>query len=137
VVLSARLAAQYHLGVRRPALAVPSLAVLGVALATALVAAAPALGDSTSIAAVVAAPESYAGQEVTVSGTVAEPSVVHRGEVLYTLLDEGRRIDVVGLAPLPALGERLQVTATVGFKAPDEEFTWPPVLVESARQPAP
>jgi hypothetical protein len=116
----------------------PALAALGSALATALVAAAPpALGDATSIAAIVAAPESYAGQEVTVSGTVTEPILVHRGEALYTLLDEGLRIDVVGLAPLPPLGERLQVTATVGWKEPDEEFTWPPVLVESARQPAP
>jgi hypothetical protein len=114
-----------------------ALTLLAGALATALFATAPAFADATSIAAIVAAPEDYAGQEVTVSGTVAEPSVVHRGEALYTLLEDGRRIDVVGLAPLPPLGGRLEVTAVVRLKAPDEEFTWPPVLFEKERQAAP
>lgn len=106
-------------------------------LAAVLLAAPPAFAGAASIAAIVDGPESYVGQEVTVIGTVVEPALEHAGETLYTLVGDGRRITVIADGAAPAPGERIQVTAKVGWKAPDEEFTWPPVLLESAHQPAP
>jgi len=44
---------------------------------------------------------------------------------------------VVSHSPAPAIGDRLEVTAKVGRRPPDEEFDFPPVLIENARQPAP
>jgi hypothetical protein len=103
--------------------------VLGIMLA------APAFG--TTIADIVRAPQSYAGQRVTVIGTVTEQSIGYGGETVYTIGADDRRITVFGYGTAPAPGERLEVSAKVGWKEPDEEFTWPPVLVESTRQPAP
>jgi hypothetical protein len=92
---------------------------------------------ATSIAAIVAAPESYAGHEVTVVGTVTEQTVDHGGESVYTLSGDERRITVVSRSAAPGTGEPLEVRATVGWRAPDEEFTWPPILLERGRRPAP
>ena len=92
---------------------------------------------ATTVADIVAAPETYRGQHVTVVGTVESPSFAYGNETVYTLSCAERRITVFGYGPAPAVGTQLQVTATVGWKEPDEEFTWPPVLVDSTSQPAP
>ena len=91
----------------------------------------------TSIAAIVGAGESYSGQQVVVTGTVASPAIGYAGEVVYTLADQDARISVFGYGTPPAVGDRVEVTAKVGWREGDEEFTWPPVLLESARHPAP
>ncbi len=90
----------------------------------------------TSIADIVDHRDAYANQQVTVVGTVVGPSLSYLGEGLYTLSQDERRIGVVSQSPAPSVGQRLEVTAKVGRKPPDEEFDFPPVLVESARRPA-
>ncbi|HYR96017.1 MAG TPA: hypothetical protein VEM57_04735 [Candidatus Binatus sp.] len=102
-----------------------------------LVALFPAAGLAVTVGDIVSAPESYAGQQVTVTGTVTEQSIGYRGETVYTIGAGDRRITVFGYGAAPAAGEHIEVSAKVGWKAPDEEFTWPPVLVESSRRPAP
>ena len=110
----------------------PSLCSAFVAL---VLAAAPAA--ATTVADIVGAPETYRGQHVTVVGTVEAPSFAYGNETVYTLSGADRRITVFGFGPAPTVGTHLQVTATVGWKEGDEEFTWPPVLVNSTSQPAP
>ena len=109
-------------------------AVLLLGLLTATPAAARA---ATSIASIVDDPPSYANGQVTVVGTVTGLSVGYGGESIYTLEGDTRRITVVSHQPPPAAGASLQVDAKVGYRAPDEEFTWPPLLLESTRAPAP
>jgi hypothetical protein len=113
-----------------------SAALAVAALTSVLTFASGARGD-TSIAAIVDHPDDYANTQVTVTGTVDGPSVGYLGESFYTLRGDERRISVVSHSPAPAVGAQLQVTAKVGRHPPDEEFDFPPVLVESARQPAP
>jgi hypothetical protein len=92
---------------------------------------------ATSIATITDNGAAYADQEVTVVGTVTEQSYGYAGESVYTLQGDERRISVVSKRPPPAVGERLEVGARVGYRSPDEEFTWPPLLLESSRHPAP
>jgi hypothetical protein len=92
---------------------------------------------ATSITAIVGAGKSYSGQQVVVTGTVASPVIGYAGEVVYTLTDQDARISVFGYGTPPAVGDRVEVTAKVGWREGDEEFTWPPVLVESARHATP
>jgi len=92
---------------------------------------------ATTIADIVAAPESYNGQQVTVTGTVVDFRAAYAGETVYNLSADDRRITVFGRGATPAAGDRVTVTAKVGWREGDEEFTWPPVLFESSRQPAP
>ena len=47
---------------------------------------------ATSIADIVAAPEGYSGQQVTVVGTVLDPKASYAGETVYTLSADDRRI---------------------------------------------
>jgi hypothetical protein len=96
--------------------------------------AAPA--GATTIADLVATPAGYKDQTVTVEGTVASPDVGYAGESAYTLQDGDLRLSIFSRNEPPVAGTRLSVTGRVGYKAPDDEFTWPPVLMESARQPA-
>jgi hypothetical protein len=105
-----------------------------VALAVAVPGAALA---ATPIATIVGAGESYSGQQVVVDGTVASPVIGYRGEVVYTLTDQDARISVFGYGTAPAVGDHVEVTAKVGWREGDEEFTWPPILLESARHPVP
>ena len=112
-----------------------SAAPLLATLAAGLLAATPAA--ATSVAAIVDAPESYVGQQVTVVGTVTAQTIGHAGESVYTLSGDDRRITVFSRGEAPAPGERLEVSAKVGWRAPDDEFTWPPVLFEGGRQAAP
>jgi len=102
-----------------------------------LLALAPGARADTSIAAIVDHPDDYANTQVTVVGTVAAPSLGYLGESFYTLAGDERRINVVSHSPAPVVGDRLEVTAKVGRRPPDDEFDFPPVLFENARQPAP
>ena len=102
-----------------------------------LAAGAAAALAATSLAAIVDQPRAYAGQPVTVIGTVTAQQLDHAGESIYTLFAEDRRVTVFSRRAAPAPGERLEIDATVGWRAPDEEFSWPPVLLEDARRPAP
>lgn len=109
-----------------------------VVLLLGLLVATPAVARAaTPIAAIVDDPASYANSQVTVVGTVTGLSAGYGGESVYTLEAGMRRITVVSHQPPPAPGASLQVEAKVGYRAPDEEFTWPPLLVESLRTPAP
>ena len=113
-----------------------SIAVTSLALAVVLTGAHVTAG-TVSIANIVDAPQQYAGQQVTVIGTVSEQTAGYRGQSMYTLGDGPRRVTVISRADAPTAGARLEVTAKVGFRPPDEEFTWPPVLLETSRRPAP
>jgi starvation-inducible outer membrane lipoprotein len=104
---------------------------------TSLLSGVAALAAAVPLAAILDNPESYAGQQVTVVGTVAAPSIERAGETVYNLSVDDRRITVFGRGAAPALGQQVQVTAKVGWRHGDEEFTWPPILLESAHQPAP
>ena len=112
------------------------VAVAAAALAS-LLAFSPGARADTSIAAIVDHPDDYANTQVTVVGTVAAPSLGYRGESFYTLFGDERRISVVSHSAAPAVGDRLAVTAKVGRRPPDDEFDFPPVLIENARRPAP
>jgi hypothetical protein len=107
-----------------------TLTIVGVLVAGAVGARAATL---TSIADIIAAPATYADTEVTVAGNVTQQTVGFGGESLYTIRGDQRVITVVSHAPAPAPGTHLEVTATVAVRPPDEEFTFPPVLVEHAR----
>jgi hypothetical protein len=113
--------------------------VLGlVALAALLAAAAPAADSgSVSIEEVVDAAASYANREVTLVGTVDPGPIAYHGESLYTLREAGRAISVLGQAPAPAAGAKLAVTGQVAVRPPDEEFTFPPILLETQRTTLP
>jgi hypothetical protein len=106
-----------------------------VLVVAALIAAGPAA--ATTIADIVANPEGYSGQQVTVVGTVAAPKAEYAGETVYTLSSGDRRITVFGRGAAPGVGDQVQVGAKVGWREGDEEFTWPPVLFETTRQSAP
>jgi len=111
--------------------------VVGVAVLVNVLVLASGARGATSIAAIVDHPDDYANTVVTVVGTVSAPSVGYLGESIYDLAGDERRITVVSHSAAPTVGDHLQVTAKVGRRPPDEEFDFPPVLVESARQPAP
>ncbi|HLY39192.1 MAG TPA: hypothetical protein VKU61_14200 [Candidatus Binatia bacterium] len=102
-----------------------------------LIAGLAARAGATTIADIVAAPESYNGQQVTVTGTVADPSSAYLGDIVYNLSAGALRITVFGRGTLPAVGDHVTVDAKVGWREGDEEFTWPPILLESSHQPAP
>ena len=111
--------------------AITALGCLAASLVLAPAARATSIGDITS------APASFADKQVTVVGTVTGPPLGYRGESIYTILEDGRKITVVSKSNPPGAGDRLQVTGKVGYRPPDEEFTFPPVIVESARSVAP
>jgi hypothetical protein len=87
----------------------------------------------TSIADIIATPATYADTQVTVTGTVTNQTIGYGGESLYTIRGDERVITVLSHDDAPAVGSSLQVTATVILRPPDEEFTFPPILVESSR----
>jgi hypothetical protein len=99
----------------------------------------PASAADVTIADIVAHPDAYDGVSVTVVGTVerALPVGTQSG---YELRDGRFKMSVISRASAPRLGDHLLVTGTVRhFKEGDEPEAneYPPVLVESARQPAP
>ena len=108
-----------------------------IAVAAAFACAAGASAETTSIATIVGAGETFDGREVTVVGEVKGPVATHAGETVYVLAGDDRRITVFGRGEAPVPGTRLELTAQVRWRAGDEEFTWPPVLIERSRQAAP
>lgn len=111
----------------------PLVVALGLA---GLLAAAPALA-TTSIQDIVDHPDTWANAQVSVAGTVVALTLGYQGQSFYTLSGDGRRISVVSPSPAPAVGDHLQVSGAVRRRPPDSEFDFPPVIVESGRQPAP
>jgi hypothetical protein len=93
-----------------------------------------AVPDAT-IAEVVDSPASYANQQVTLVGTVDPAPIAYGADSLYTLRQDGRPISVLGRAPAPAAGAQITVTGELTVRPPDEEFTFPPVLLEIERAP--
>lgn len=107
-------------------------------LALVLLGALPAAAaTTTSIAALLGAPASYADQNVTIDGTVTAQSIGYAGQSIYTLQKDDHRITVVSKSVAPHPGDRLQVSGRVGYRPPDEEFTFPPIVLESDRQALP
>ncbi len=96
-----------------------------------------AAGADTSIGAIVDDGEGYNHQAVVVTGTVVDPAYTYAGEGLYTLTQDQRRITVVSKQPPPTVGTRVTLNASVGWREGDDEFTWPPILIEASRAPAP
>jgi hypothetical protein len=112
-------------------------ALLQVALTlTSLLIAGPALA-TTSIRDIVEHPDAWANAQVTVVGTVVALSLGYQGQSLYTLSGDGRRISVVSPSPAPAVGDHLQIGGQVNRRPPDDEFDFPPVILESSRKSAP
>jgi hypothetical protein len=104
---------------------------------TVVIAGGSASARATTIADIVGAAKTYSGQQVTVVGTVTDPVTAYLGETAYNLAAGDVRITVFGRGAAPAKGDQLQVSGKVGWKEGDEEFTWPPIILESARQLAP
>ena len=98
---------------------------------------APSALATTSIADIIAHPDDWANKQVTVIGTVVEWSLGYQGQSLYTIKGEDRRISIVSPNPAPTIGDRLQVSGQVRRRPPDEEFDFPPVILETGRQAAP
>ena len=92
---------------------------------------------ANSIQDIVDHPDAWANAQVTVVGTVAAQTLGYKGQSFYTLSGDGRRISVVSASPAPTVGDHLEVSGQVNRRPPDDEFDFPPVILESARQPAP
>jgi hypothetical protein len=89
---------------------------------------------ATPIGDVVKNRDAYANQTVTIEGTVTEKSFGYNSTVAYDLRgSDDYNITVVGKGSPPPPGTKLSVTGKVGRKPPDEEFDFPPVIVESTR----
>jgi hypothetical protein len=94
-----------------------------------------------TLAELVAGREAFDGKVVTVTGTVDRPVAVG-GESLYNLRDGVAKISVISAETAPAAGASLSVTGTVhivheGGEDDAEGNTFPVVIRETARQPAP
>jgi len=89
---------------------------------------------ATPIGDVVKNRDAYANQIVTIEGTVTEKSLGYKSDAAYDLRgSDDYSITVVGKGAAPTPGTKLSVTGKVGRKPPDEEFDFPPVIVESIR----
>jgi hypothetical protein len=97
---------------------------------------------AVTIAEVLADPDAYAGQSVTLVGTV-EVAIPVGSESGYNLRDGRSAITVVSRSAPPADGAHLAVTGTVhlfsegGEEDDPESNHFPPGLYETARNPAP
>lgn len=92
--------------------------------------------SALTIAEVLASPQIYDGQTVTVRGTVATAIPVG-SESGYDLRDGTVKISVVSRTSPPATGSALTLTGTV-HSVPDDETPngqLPPFLVETSRTP--
>jgi hypothetical protein len=104
-----------------------SLAALALLVASTSFAATP-IGD------LIKTPDTYANATVTIEGTVTTQTISYLGDTAYTLQgSDDYRITVFGRGTAPAAGTHLSVTGKVGRKPPDEEFDFPPVIIESSR----
>ena len=106
---------------------------LGV-LAGALVLSSTIALAATPIGDLVRNPDAYANTTVTVEGRVTSQSVAYLADTAYTIQgSDDYRITVFGRGAAPAPGTLLSVTGKVGRKPPDEEFDFPPIILESNR----
>jgi len=89
----------------------------------------------TPIADLVKNPDAYANTTVTIEGTVTSQSITYKSDAAYTLQDsDDFRITIFGRGTAPTPGAHLVVTGKVGRKPPDEEFDFPPVILETNRE---
>ncbi len=89
---------------------------------------------ATPIGDIVKNRDVYANQTITIEGTVTERSIAYKSDAAYDLRGaDDYNITVVGKGTAPAPGTKLSVTGKVGRKPPDEEFDFPPVVLESTR----
>ncbi len=89
----------------------------------------------TPVGDVVRNRDAYANTVVTVAGTVTTVSVGYLADAAYTIQgSDDARITIFGRVPVPVPGTSVVVTGKVGRKPPDEEFDFPPVIIESSRQ---
>jgi len=89
----------------------------------------------TPIGDLIRNPDAYANTTVSITGKVTSQALGYLGDTAYTVQgSDDFRITVFGRGPVPASGTQLLVTGKVGRKPPDEEFDFPPVIVESSRQ---
>jgi len=82
-------------------------------------------------------PDTWANADVTVVGEVVALTLGYQGQSFYTLSGDGRRIGIVSASPAPTVGDHLQITGQVNRRPPDDEFDFPPVILESTRASAP
>ena len=88
----------------------------------------------TPIGDLIRTPDTYANTTVTVEGRVTSQSVAYAADTAYTLQgSDDYRITVFGRGAAPVPGTLLSVTGKVGRKPPDEEFDFPPIILESSR----
>jgi len=88
----------------------------------------------TAIGDLIRTPDAFASTTVTVEGTVTSQSVAYLADTAYTLQGaDDYRITVFGRGQAPVPGTVLSVTGKVGRKPPDEEFDFPPIILESSR----
>ena len=105
----------------------------------ALTLAEPSVVTAVGIADIVATPEAYVGQTVTVVGTVENPLPIGP-ESMFDLRDGRAKLTVMSHASPPAPGARFSISGTVQeahVGDTNENHDFPHVLVESARSPAP
>lgn len=100
----------------------------------------PGTVGAVTIGELVAVPNAFDKQSITVVGTV-ETSLPFGSESSFDLRDGAARVTVLSRGSAPTAGSRLSVTGTVHvFHEGDggsEENDFPPVLVESERQSVP
>jgi hypothetical protein len=93
---------------------------------------------ATAIAELIRDPARYANTSVTIEGKVVGPLLSYQADVGYTVQGgDDYRINVVAKGERPVVGSRVRVTGTVGYRPPDEEFSFPPVIVETSRERLP
>jgi hypothetical protein len=92
----------------------------------------------TPVGELIANPAPYADTSVTIEGRVLGTGLPYRSEVGYTVQGgDDARINVVAHGAAPANGSRVRVTGKVGYRPPDEEFSFPPVILETSREALP
>ena len=99
----------------------------------------PGLSFGTTIGDVVASPDSYVGQSVTVVGTV-ENALPIGPDSMFDLRDGRVKLTVMSHTTPPTAGTRWSVTGTIReahVGDTDENRDFPHVLVESSRSAAP
>src|SRR5512143_1639188 len=110
--------------------------VVAVGVLAGLLAAATALATD-SIQDIVDHPDTWANADVTVVGDVVALTIGYQGQSFYTLSGDGRRIGIVSASPAPTVGDHLQISGEVTRRPADDEFDFPPVILESTRASAP
>jgi len=99
-----------------------------------------AAASAVTIADLVASPDSYDNKTVTVTGKV-ELSLPVGSESAFDLRDGQAKLTVFSRSSSPTPGSHISVTGTIHvFREGDggpEENSFPPLMIESSRAPAP